>query len=276
MSSSVDHVMSVLNLFEEQPDIGVREMSRKLGISKSTIQRIAAKLTQGHFLDKDPYSRRYRLGLRLLELGMLAQMRFDLVSAAEPILRALMRSTGETVHLAILEDLNVVYMAKVESTNSIRMRSRLGRFNPAYCTGVGKVLLADQPAETIERVIRRGLRRYTPGTIVDPATLRQHLEVIHHQGFAFDEQEIQVGLRCVASPVRSLCGDVIAAVSVAGPSQRLTSQVMRALVGPVTEAACRISEELAARPPNASEQLRPDRGPQNSGTSGALPRLAKV
>jgi IclR family KDG regulon transcriptional repressor len=244
----VDHIADILDLFEEQPELGVREIGRRLGISKSAAQRLAAKLAERNFLAQDPDTRHYRLGLRLLELGGLVQTQSEVISVAEPVLRALMRTTGETVHLAMLDDISVVYAAKVESTHSIRMCSRLGRLNPTYCTGVGKVILAYQPPELIERVIEHGLERHTPNTIVDPDELRRHLQLIRQQGFAFDEEEREIGLRCVAAPVRDPSGAVFAAVSVAGPAQRLPNQTMRALVASVRDAADRISSFVSVHP----------------------------
>ena len=245
--SAVDQIVDILGLFEREPAVGVREMSRRLGISKSAVQRLAAQLAARNVLTQDAGSRQYRLGLRLLELGGLAQAQSAIVAAAEPVLKTVMRATGETVHLALLDGISVVYVAKVESTSSIPMCSRLGRFHGTYCTGVGKAILAYQPPELVDRVIAHGLERHTPRTIVEPADLRRHLQCVRRQGYALDEEEREPGLRCVATPIHDRSGAVIGALSVSGPAQRLPQQALRSLVPPLRDAAGRISARLVSR-----------------------------
>ena len=245
--SSVENVVRLLNLFIDEPELGVREMSRRLDLGKSTVHRIASELAEADLLAKDAETSRYRLGLRLLELGSLVQARGELSNAAEPVLRSLLRTGGETVHLAVREGLEIVYIAKMESNHSIRMYSRLGRRGPAHCTGIGKAMLAFHSDDWLTDVLAAGLARQTPATITDPAVLRRQLEEVRRLGYAFDDEEIEVGLRCVAAPVRDHTGAVIAGISVSGPSQRMTREKMRALVAPVIAGAEQISRHLGWR-----------------------------
>jgi IclR family KDG regulon transcriptional repressor len=244
----VDNIADILELFEYESQLGVREISRRAGISRSAAQRLVARLAQRGFLWQDPDTRQYRLGLRLLELGGLVLTHSEVLSVAEPLLRALVRANGETVHLAWLDDLQVLCLAKLESSQSIRMRSRVGRFSPLYCTSAGKAVLAFQSQEAVEQVIARGLRRYGPNTIVDPDELRRQLAKIRVQGFALDTEELEVGLNCVAAPLRDDSGTVFAAVSIAGPAQRMPARRMRELVGSLQETVERIGNALTRRP----------------------------
>jgi len=160
-----------------------------------------------------------------------------------------MEKTGETVHLAILDENEVLYINKIESLKTIRMYSRVGRRGPVYCTGVGKALLAFQPSHKIEEIIASGLAPQTEHTIVDPETLRRHLADVRARGYAIDNEEIEIGLRCVAAPVRDHSGNVIASISVAGPSQRLTKERLISFSPDVIATADTVSQRLGFREP---------------------------
>jgi DNA-binding IclR family transcriptional regulator len=244
----VDHVADILELFEHESELGVREMARRAGISKSAAQRLAAQLAHRKFLWQDPDTHQYRLGLRLLELGALVQTQSEVASVADPLLDALMRGTGETVHLAWLDSLQALCVAKLESTRSMRTSSRVGRLSPLHCTSAGKAVLAFQSNHVIEQVIARGLPRVAPNTIVDPDQLRRELADIRARGFALDLEECEVGLCCVAAPVRDQAGVVFAAVSVAAPVQRMPDRTLRVVVPRLHETADRITRGLTSRP----------------------------
>lgn len=271
MSTAASIVRILDVLAEGEEELSIREMSRRTGLSRSTVQRIAADLAAAGLLKKSAETGHYRLGLRLLVLGGLVQARNEINVVAEPVLKALMRLSGETVHLAILDDVEIVYIAKVESTQAVRVASWVGRRNPPYCTGVGKAILAYQASEVIERIIRHGLRRYTPNTITDPVALRAHLESVRQQGYAFDQEELELGARCVAAPVRDYTGKVIAAISTAGPAHRMTTERMERLIGPVMEGAQEISRQLGWK-----SQRTPENSPigeQNIAVLRSSPRL---
>lgn len=244
----VDHVADILELFEHESELGVREMARRAGISKSAAQRLAARLAQRHFLWQDPDTHQYRLGLRLLELGTLVQTQSEVASVADPLLDALVRGTGETVHLAWLDSLQALCVAKLESTRSMRTASRVGRFSPLHCTSAGKALLAFQSDHVVNQVIARGLRRVAPNTIVNPDQLRSELASVRKRGFALDLEECEAGLCCVAAPVRDRAGTVFAAVSVAGPMQRMPERTLSVVVPRLQETADRITRGLTSRP----------------------------
>lgn len=245
--SAINHAMTVLGLFtREVRELGVREMSRRTGLSRSTVHRVVSELAAGRFLEKDPASGRYRLGIRLLELGGLVQTQLELSETVEPVLRTLVRVSGESAHLGILDDLEVVRATKVEGAHEGR-HSYLGERLPLYCTAGGKVILAFRGPELTERVIAHGLRPRTRHTLVNPDDLRAHLRDVRSQGYALDLDELHEGLRCVGAPIRDGTGAVIGAVTIVGPAARLSLARLRLLAGPVVEAAREVSRRLEAR-----------------------------
>lgn len=246
--SAISHATTILGLFsQEVRELGVREMSRRTGLSKSTVHRVVSELAAGRFLEKDPQSGRYRLGIRLLELGGLVQTQLELSETVEPILRTLVRLSGESAHLGILDDLEVVRATKVEGAQDGRLPSYLGERLPLYCTAGGKVILAFRGPELTERVIARGLRSYTRHTLINPMDLRAHLRDVRSQGYALDLDELHEGLRCVGAPIRDYTGTVIGAVTIVGPAVRLPLDRLRLLAGPVVEAAQEVSRRLESK-----------------------------
>lgn len=240
----IEEAVRLLDLFWEGEELGVREMARRLGLSKSAAHRLAHELELVGFLARDAETGKYRLGLRLLQYGGLFQLQSELVREALPVLRALVHHTGETVHLAALEGGQVVYLVKLEGPNSIAMPSWVGWRNPAHCTAVGKALLAYQDTEVLDGIIAKGLRRFTPNTIVEPEKLLADLHQVRREGIAFDREERRQGLRCVGAPVLMRSGDLAASISVAGPATRLTGARMAQLVRVVRDAADAIAGRL--------------------------------
>lgn len=250
----IDEAARLLDLFWDGEELGVREMARRLGLSKSAVHRLASELERVGFLARSAETGKYRLGLRLLQYGGLFQLRSQLVREALPMLRSLVRHTGETVHLAALEGGQVVYLVKLEGPHSIAMPSWVGWRNPAHCTAVGKALLAYQERRVLDAILGKGLRRYTPNTITEPERLLEQLEEVRRRGYALDEEERRPGLRCVGAPVLLSEGPV-ASISVAGSATRLTASRMAQLAPLVREAAEAIADRLRLRsvPPSGTD-----------------------
>jgi DNA-binding IclR family transcriptional regulator len=244
----VDRVLDILEAFTiDTPELGVSDVSRATGLNKGTAHRLLSALERHRLVEQDQTSGRYHLGLRLWELGNHAVARLELPGPAMPALHQLSAATGETAHLAVLDDADVLYIAKVESTRPLRIPSQVGRRLPPHCTAIGKTLLAWLPVPELEAVIRaRGLSRYTPHTICDADVLRSELTLIRQRGFALDREELEQGLRCVAAPIRDRSAQVIAAVSVAGPSVRVNEAETPRLVEAVLRAAHSISHTLGS------------------------------
>lgn len=240
----ISEAATLLDLFWEGKELGIREMARRSGLARSSVHRLVHELEEIGFLSRNPQTGRYRLGLRLLQYGGLFQLQSELVRQALPILKALMHQTGETVHLATLEGNQVVYLVKLEGPKSIPMPSWVGWRNPAHCTAVGKALLAFQEPPVFDRVVAQGLRRFTANTIVEPERLLAELERVRREGVAFDCEERRPGLRCVGAPILVRGGVAAASLSVAGPADRFTAARMDQLALLVREAAQVITSKL--------------------------------
>jgi len=240
--------MRLLKAFSEhEVEIGISDLAKRLGVAKSTVHRLAVTLVAEGMLEQNSESGKYRLGIALFRLGALVRHRMDVSIEARHLLRDLREKANETVHLAVLDEPEIMYIFNLESTQAIRMRSDIGVRKPAYCTAEGQVMLAFQPAEVVERVIRAGLAPRTPQTITDPAALMKALEAARQRGCAIEDEESEIGMRCIAAPIRDDTGQVIAAIGLAGPVSRLTKKALTAFIPHVIETAAAISVRLGFR-----------------------------
>jgi IclR family transcriptional regulator, KDG regulon repressor len=247
--SSVANSIRLTKAFSEhQNEMGISALAARLGLAKSTVHRLASTLVEYDILEQNRETGKYRLGLALFELGALVRRNMDTASQAQGEIHTLAEATGETIQLAILDHLSVLYIRVRESRQAVRMSSGLGSRAPAHCTSVGKALLAYQPPEIIKLVIEAGLKRYTPNTITDPDLLMQELSSVRARGYAIDDEEIEEGLRCIAAPIRDHTGQVVSAISVAAPVQRMSKKTVQATIPPVVAAATAISRRLGYLP----------------------------
>lgn len=251
----VDRVVDILEAFTRHgPDLGVSDVSRILGLKKATAHRLLVALRRRGLLAQDPLSRRYRLGLKLWELGVMATSQVDWVERVKPYLQQLTNQTGETSHLAVLSDGQVLYVEKVESPRSLRIPSQVGRRLPVHCTAVGKALVAFLPDEVLQSIVaRHGLKPFTANTITDLDRLRSELAAARDRGYTTDNEEIEEGLACIGAPIRDYSAHVVAAISIAGPVSRVRSDRMGEHIRAVVGVAQAISKMLGCPP----ELLRP-------------------
>jgi DNA-binding IclR family transcriptional regulator len=242
---SADRVLRVLEVFHpNERDLSLSEIADRLALPRSSVHRLLAALLTHGFVERDPTTRRYRLGIRLFEIGSTAIHERGLHSAAHPVLETLATATGETCHLAVLSGGEAVYVYKIDGTSSFSMTSRVGGRAPCHATSIGKVLMAWASEDLFDRVVAAGLRRCTKNTLADPGDLEAELEKIRSEGYALDMEEYEEGLRCAAAPVRDHAGQVVAAIGIAGPSHRLTDESLPRLIPSVTGAANTISRNL--------------------------------
>ncbi len=243
---AVDRALAILEaLADSDRPVGLVELSARVKLHASTVHRLLASLARRGFAAQDPETGRYRLGMRAFQVGSAALQQVELRDVARPHLRWLMEETQETANLAVLLDGEVVYIDQVESRNLVRMFTRVGRRVPAHCTGVGKILLAGLgDREVLSLLAATGLPRFTPHTIVDLHRLLRVLREVRATGVALDNEEREVGVRCVAAPVRDHEGKVAAAVSISGPSSRITDDRLPQLIAAVRAATDRISRDL--------------------------------
>ncbi len=240
--SSVTTAVRLLKLFSVQNDeLGISELAKRLGVAKSTVHRLASALLEEGLLEQNPENNRYRLGVALFGLGTLVRRRMEVVAEAKTFLTDLRAQTGENVRLAILSGGNVVYVNDFEGTHPVRLRSSIGLSTPAYHTAEGIVLLAGQPSEAIEALLGGRTPTATTGAAIDPAAIQARIAEARRLGYAFDDEESEIGMRCVAAPVRSGDGRVVAGIGVAGPRTRLRKRMIPALASQVMATADQIS-----------------------------------
>ncbi len=243
---ALDKSLAILEILsQEGSPLSIAELSERLGIYPSTIHRILDTLRYWGYVEQDPVTQRYQLGLKVLELGTAKLQGMELVKEAAPYLKELRERSNETVHLAVLEEGEVLYLAKEESFQSIRMVSRVGRRLPAYCTGLGKVLLANLNEEEQKKIIEeKGLPRFTKNTITDKKKLREELSKVRHQGFAEDRGEHERDVHCLAAPIKDHRGEVMAAVSISLPAFRMNASKKRKLKETLIQTCENISTRL--------------------------------
>ncbi len=246
----INTLINALNVLEmmaraDREWLGISELAFQLRLNKSTVLRILATFESQGYVEQDPKTKEFRLTIKLFELGSNVLARTDLIREARPYLKKLESVTGETVHLAVLDDGEAVYVDKVEGEQSIQMYSRIGRRSPVHCTGVGKVLLAFRSDEEIAAIIaKRGLRRFTSNTITSMSKLLENLAQIRREGVAFDDEEHEEGIRCVAAPIYDHAGEVVASLSLTVPAFRMSREKAREMVGLVKGTADAISARL--------------------------------
>ena len=251
----LERAFAILNaLADGNSYLASAEISKRLHLNKTTTHRLLSVLGNYGYVERNGARGEYSLGSRLFELGSKAVSRLDLVQYARPFLRRLVAETGETSHLAVLRRGEVISMAIVESPRTLRMPATAGGRSPVHCTSIGKAILAFHPeAETDEIIRTQGLRKYTEKTITSPAAFKSELRRVRERGYAIDEQEFEIGLRCVGAPVRNYTGKVIGSVSVAGPSVRLGQDRMPVLIRSVVKAAGDLSAALGYRETNGKQ-----------------------
>ncbi|MGH8869195.1 MAG: IclR family transcriptional regulator [Actinomycetes bacterium] len=262
-SSSVRRALAVLDHLGEQAadprGASLGDLAHDLGIPKSTLLRLLRPLRDTGLVQTDSETGRYRLGPRTARLGHLYLERLDLRTLARDVLRRLLGECWETVHLVVPDASDpsagpaVVYVDKVESPHAVRMHSRIGARQPAYCTAVGKAFLAYAPPEATEAAIAAGMPSRTPATLTTGESLRAALAQVRRQGYAVDDVENEPDIRCVAAPVLDHTDMPVGAISASGPTTRVTASRVDALGGLVRIAAAEVSARLGWRSPPPGE-----------------------
>jgi DNA-binding IclR family transcriptional regulator len=250
---SVERAVAALKVFgEDESELGVTELARRLNLHKSTISRLMATLEAGGFVQQDPRTGRYRLGLQLATLAGRALNQYDLRDVARGALHALARATGETCNLSVRDGDDAVNIDQALSSNPVKHLGWIGRRLPLHCSAAGKPLLAFAPRADIERVLSRPLVTYTARTVTDPTTMWREIERIRRDGVAFAVEEFEPELSAAGAPVRDHRGEVIATVTVSGPTFRVTPDRLVNVAGMVREAADQLSASLGYRAPSPS------------------------
>ena len=251
--SSVRNAARLLKVFRSrEAEIGVSELARRLGLGKSTVHRLLTTLAGEGLIEQDPRTGGYRLGLVVFELGEAVKVHLDVHAAAGPVLASLREQTGESSQVGVLDGHEVVYVDRLESSQSLRLFTETGRRVPVHCTSSGKVLLSHLSDVALERVLADApLDRLTDQTITDVDDLMVELGKVRRRGWAEAVNERELGVASVAAPVRDASGHVIAAISIGAPTVRLGRIRRRDMAAVIVEAGEAVSRRLGWSPESA-------------------------
>jgi IclR family transcriptional regulator, KDG regulon repressor len=242
--------LSILDQFSgHEVEIGVNELARLVGMHKSTVSRLCATLENAGYLERDPGTGRFRLGARIYQLAGSSTSTTDVRVVARPVMLDLVQSSSETATLGVREGGDIVTIDVVDGLNHMRMATRVGMRTQLHASAVAKAILAWMPESEVDDLLRDWpMVALTPNTVTDGSALKQRLAEVRERGFAFDNEELEVGLRCVAAPIRDPHGRVVAGISISGPRHRMTEEAMQRYGPLVREAGEKISARLGTPP----------------------------
>lgn len=243
---SVDRAIQIIDFFTgPQSELGITEIAERMGLGKSTVYGLVNTLLQAGYLEQNVENKRYRLGLRLFELGSIVQSRMDVREIARPYLEELSKTFNMTVHMGIYRDWEMVYIDKVDSPNTRIVYSQVGKRAPMYCTGIGKAVLANMSTADIQYILRtQPLEMLTEHTLTESEQIMKELEEIRSRGYAVDNEEVELGLRCVAVPVYDYRKKPIAAISISSAAAYLNDEKIRQAAVGLQKTAKEISKRM--------------------------------
>ncbi|MED4455677.1 IclR family transcriptional regulator [Metabacillus fastidiosus] len=246
MVKSVDRALRIITMVSTRKEgMGVTELAAFLDLNKSTIFRLLATLAEHGFIEQDQETKKYRLGYKYLELSSMLLESIDLRTQAKPFLKELESHTNEVIHLVVYDQGEVVYIEKLEGNETLRTHSQVGRRAPIHCTSVGKVILAYLPDEEILNIIEKhGLSKHTEQTISDKEAFLEELNRIKEQGYGTEFEENEPGITCIAAPIFDNSKKITAAISISGPSIRMTDERLAELKTVLIDIGNKISKRL--------------------------------
>lgn len=239
---SIERALDVLELLAAHQGLTLSEVAEKVALSPSTVHRVLRTLEQRGVVECDPTAQSWHIGAATFRLGAAFMARTGLVERARPVLRRLMEHTGETTNLGVLNGRSVLIMCEVETHQTIRAIVPPGTLSSIHASAIGKVLLAYSTPKTFARLMAdTQLQRFTANTLIAPEALQADMTRIRARGFAFDDEERTPGMRCIAAPVFDVAGEVVAGISVSGPSHRIGQSHVKTLGAVVVAAAQELS-----------------------------------
>jgi IclR family KDG regulon transcriptional repressor len=243
---SVARALQILDCFTGPvTELGITELSHAMGLGKSTIYGLVNTLLSYGYLEQNQENKRYRLGLKLFKLGSLVQQRMDIRDISRPYLKMLSEQFNMTVHMGLYRDNEVIYIDKMDSPNTLITYSQVGKRAPMHCTGIGKAVLSYLEQDERERILRNmHCEPFTKHTIVDKDKLAEELDLIRARGYAVDNEEIELGLRCVAVPIFNDQGRPVAAISISSSTAHLDEARVCETASAIKEVAYSISRKL--------------------------------
>jgi DNA-binding IclR family transcriptional regulator len=242
---SVRNAMKILRLFSaERPELGITEISQLLDLRKSTAHRLVKILTEHGFMEKTEKGSKYQLGLAILGLSGVITTNEEILKESVAILENLVDQLGEAAHVSVLEGTDIVYLHKVECRHPVRLLSYIGRRNPAFCTSSGQVLLAYLKEDMLDASLPQELHPLGPNTITDKDALKRKLAEIRKQGFSIAVEELHEGAVSMAVPVRDFTGEVVAAITMVGPTQRIQENQYDTYIDILKKAGEKLTRQL--------------------------------
>lgn len=242
---AVERALQILGCFDDKnPERGVSEIAEAVNLHKATAHRIVTTLLNYGYLERTDDDQRYRLGLMLAGLGFKVVRRMDLRREALPYMNELIDRWDETCDLSVFDQGRVFYVEVLRGSHALTIAAAIGQRLPAHCTASGKLFLAYLASEELNTFFSHHMRAYTKNTITFPDELRLHLEAIRQQGYSIDDEELEEGIRAIAAPIFNHKGSIIAAMSIPGPTNRLTQDRIPAMVDSLIQATNEISHRL--------------------------------
>jgi len=239
---SVDRAVSILQILARRGAVQVTQIATELGVHKSTVFRLLATLESRGLVEQNSERGRYQLGYGVVQLAAGATKKHDLSLLSRPVCHELAEKVGETVNVVIHDGRKVISIDQVIGSPTVTTVNWVGQRTPMHATSAGKVFLANMPPEQVDAILAEGLESYTPHTVIDPAALKRQLALVRERGYAWSVEEHEIGLAAVAAPIRSMNGEVIAAVAVLGPIFRLNEDTIADVAEHVLAAAAEISQ----------------------------------
>jgi IclR family transcriptional regulator, KDG regulon repressor len=245
---SVRKALQILELFTfDTPELPISDLVKKLSMPKVSVYRFLRVLMKNSFVSQNKQTKKYRLGIKIFELGSIVVRNFDLREVAFPLIVELSKRSGETVHLGVLDNQQVVSIEGVESDQSLRISLPIGKRVYLHSTGIGKAILAFLPEQEVKEIVRqKGLPPFTNNTIVHIDQLMKEIQLIKKRGYSIDNEENEHGIRCVAAPIFDVNKQVVASISISGPSIRIPHARISELSSMVIETSQKISKALGA------------------------------
>jgi len=252
---ALDRGINLLEVISSNSDLSLSDLAQRVDLPSSTTHRLLATLQKRGFVQFDETAQTWSIGIEAFRVGSTYLAQTNLVEAARKTMRNLMEQTGETANLAICEGGDVVFISQVETHKPIRAFFRPGSRSHMHASGIGKALLADMRPQEVEKIVRlKGLPDFTSKTFTEIESLFTELEATRKRGWSYDDEERYIGMRCIAASVRNEHGEVIAGISISGPTVRFSDSLVEKLGPLVRQSANELTTSIGGRLPSENEE----------------------
>ncbi|MEM7777939.1 MAG: HTH-type transcriptional regulator BhcR [Pseudomonadota bacterium] len=256
---ALDRALELLKLLAEIDEANLTELALRSGMAPSTAHRLLVTLQQQGIVEFDDGTQNWMVGVDAFRIGSSFVRRTRVVDAGRPVMRELMLATGETANMARADDGDVVFLSQVETHEAIRAFFRPGTRGAMHASGIGKALLAEMPRRQVEHILQgKGLETFTAKTLSSPADLFADLETTRARGWSIDDEERNVGMRCIAAPIFNAYGEAVAGISISGPTVRVTDEKLMEFGPLLKRAAAKVTKAIGGESPARNAESRSD------------------